>query len=318
MRFIAALAVAAAAALTTGVSFAKGIEPTRISLPKGPGSIEGLGRNFAPSLASGTASYGVDIAVPPGAGGFVPKISLDYDSGGGVSDLGLGWRMGGLPEIRRRTENGLPRFDASDAFEITGLGIPSDLLEVAPATFRPQYESGAFVRVQRARDGWEARDKSGTTYRFGGEGFVRSEGSNVATWLLREQLDLHGHRIAYAWHVEGGHARLRSVVWNDFSPDVRNEVSFEYEDRPDRHVLFSSGIRDEITKRLIAIHVKHGGVLVRRYEVAYAPGAHSRVSSVALVGRDGTSRMPALSLAYTEPSFAAAGQVVAMTTPPGR
>src|SRR4051794_20817950 len=73
---------------------ASGTSATKISLPTGPASIEGLGKNFAASLASGTASYGVDIAVPPAAGGFAPHLSLDYDGGGGVSELGLGWRLG--------------------------------------------------------------------------------------------------------------------------------------------------------------------------------------------------------------------------------
>jgi hypothetical protein len=67
MRLFTAVAVAIAMALAPALASANGLEPTRISLPKGPGSIEGLGRNFTPSLASGTASYGVDIAVPPGA-----------------------------------------------------------------------------------------------------------------------------------------------------------------------------------------------------------------------------------------------------------
>ena len=40
---------------------AAGVNPTRISLPKGPGSIEGLGRSFVPSLASGTALDGTKL-----------------------------------------------------------------------------------------------------------------------------------------------------------------------------------------------------------------------------------------------------------------
>jgi hypothetical protein len=299
---------------------AAGTAPTHISLPNGPGSIEGLGRNFVPSLSSGTASYGVDIAVPPGAGSLVPKIGLDYDSGAGVSELGMGWRLGGLPSIRRRTENGLPKFDSSDSFEIAGIGISCDLLEVSAGVFRPEHESGAFVRVQRLADGtgWEARDKSGTTYRFGGAGFVEAEGDHVATYLLREQIDLHGHKVAYSWDTSSGHALLQSATYNDYGDAARNVVKITYEDRPDSHVRFSAGIRQALTKRVKTIEVTHGGQLVRRYELGYAPGVHSRLAAVDLVGNDGTSRMPALSLKYTEPSFATDGQITAMASPPGR
>src|SRR5262249_8393985 len=216
------------------------------------------------------------------------------DSGSGASEIGLGWHLSGAPRIRRRTENGLPRFDVSDAFELSGLGMPCDLLEMSPGIFRPQEESGAFVRVQRSSDGslWEARDKTGITYRFGGPGFVEAEGGNVATFLLRESIDLHGHRVAYAWDISEGHALLQSVTWNEYGDAARNVVLVTYENRPDHHVLFSAGIRQKLTRRLKTIDVTHGGALVRRYELAYTPGNSSLLSQVDLIGSDGTSRLP--------------------------
>ena len=318
MRLLAATAIAAIALSLAGVSRAStGLEPTHISLPSGPGSIEGLGRNFAPSLASGTASYGVDIAVPPSAGGFAPHLSLDYDSGGGVTDVGMGWRLSGIPTLRRRTENGLPQFTDGDPLEIAGMGIPCDLLEISPGTFRPEYESGAFVRVQKAGPGtWQARDRSGTTWNFGGGGFQEAEGSRVATYLPSEAVDLHGHKIAYEWDASSGYALLQRVVWNDFGTGARNEILVSYEDRPDPHVLFGSGIRRAITKRMTAIEVRHGGQLVRRYELSYGKDVHSRLATVSLVGRDGTSRLPTLSLSYTTQTLQP--QIVAMQNAPGR
>jgi YD repeat-containing protein len=260
--------------------------------------------------------------MPPSAGGFAPHLSLDYDSGGGVSELGMGWHLSGLLRVRRRTENGLPRFDASDAVEVAGLGVACDMLEISAGLFRPEFESGSFVRLQRAGSGagttWEARDKGGTTYRFGGDGFTESDGGHVASWLLRESIDLHGHHIKYTWDVTGGYALLQHVTWNDFGDSARNEVALSYETRPDAHTLFSAGIKQTLTKRLTKIDVNHGGALVRRYEIGYTPGVHSRIAQVELVGRDGTSRLPRLSLAYTDVSLAADGQVTAMQNPPGR
>src|SRR5690242_18589366 len=107
----AALVVVAFLAAATPSHAANGTDPTRISLPSGPGSIEGLGKNFVPSLASGTASFGIDIVVPPASGGFAPKLSFAYEGGSGVSELGMGWRFAGTPRIRRRVDNGLPKFD---------------------------------------------------------------------------------------------------------------------------------------------------------------------------------------------------------------
>jgi len=315
------VALTVAAVIAVGAAKAKGLESTRISLPNGPGSVEGLGKTFTPSLASGTATYGIDIGAPPGAAGHAPKLSLDYDSAGGISDLGIGWQIGGVAEIRRRTENGIPKFDDTDAFEITGFGAASDLLEVSSRTYRPQYESGAFVRVQRSSDGktWEARDKRGTTYRFGGDGFFEEEGGRVATWLLREQLDVYGHSIKYTWKTDGGHGRLERVVYNDFSAEVRNEIVLNYERRPDAHVRFTSGIKEEFRDRVTSIDVKHGGATVRRYDLSYSPGLHSQLASVTMFGNDGATKLPTLSLTYTEAKLAAdAGGLVAMKFAPGR
>jgi len=49
----------------------------------------------------GTPSYHVAIAVPPGAGGLVPKLGLDYTASSANGLVGYGWSMGGLSTIAR-------------------------------------------------------------------------------------------------------------------------------------------------------------------------------------------------------------------------
>ncbi len=314
-RAIAALLACAASLCAITSAAANGVDPTRLSLPKGPGSIEGLGKNFEPSPASGTASYGVDIATPPSVAGFAPKIALEYDGGGGVSELGSGWRLGGIPALRRRVADGLPRFDASDHFELTGIGGGAELVEVEPEVFRSRFETGAFVRVVRSGDRWEARGKDGITYRFG-DGVEEAEDGHVATYLLYEQVDLHGHRISYEWDTSDGKALLERVIWNDLSDAARAEISLEYEARPDVHETFASGIRQRITKRLVRIEVSRGGSLFRRYELGYRAGSRSLLESVAVVGADEATSLPEVRFDYTE--LASDPTVVQMQSSPGR
>lgn len=306
---------------TTRVSEADSAHSTKISLPKGPGSIEGLASaDISPSLSSGTASYSVPILVPPASAGFGPNLAFAYDSGVGVTELGLGWRLAGMPKLRRRTEEGLPHFDGSDRFEVEGLGIPSELLEMPDGFYRPRYEDGSFVRIAKGRreNEWEARTKVGAVLRFGGSGFIEAEAGDVSAFLLREQRDRHGHRIAYEWDVAEGHALLSRVVWNDFDETARNEVSFDYEDRPDHYRRFSNGIAESLTRRLRSVSVRHGGALVRRYELTYGDGIHPALQAITLVGSDGKSRLPAGRFDYTEAQFeASAEQVVTMKNPPG-
>ncbi|HEY5960840.1 MAG TPA: SpvB/TcaC N-terminal domain-containing protein [Polyangiaceae bacterium] len=91
------------------------VSPSRLHLPKGPGSLEGIGENVEPNLNMGLASYGVAIDLPEGYGGATPSLHLVYNSGAGNSDVGLGWSLS-VPSIERMTSRGLPRY-------VTGAGI---------------------------------------------------------------------------------------------------------------------------------------------------------------------------------------------------
>src|SRR5512139_72592 len=86
-----------------------GVTPNTISLPKGPGSIEGLGESFQPTLNAGTAKYGVALKVPPGTAGETPSLALSYESGAGNGAVGFGWH---LPAsfIQRRSDKGVPTY----------------------------------------------------------------------------------------------------------------------------------------------------------------------------------------------------------------
>ena len=106
------------------------------------------------------------VPFSPGRSGFTPSLSLSYDSGSGNGPLGFGWGLG-LPEIRRKTDKGLPRYcqgDESDVFVLTGA---DDLVPVLNpdgsrktrsrvvygttfevAFYRPRVE-GLFSRIER-------------------------------------------------------------------------------------------------------------------------------------------------------------------------
>src|SRR5512139_1979475 len=87
-----------------------GVSPQAISLPSGPGSIQGLGESFQPQLNSGTGSYAVPLALPRGTGGITPEMTLVYNSGGGNGVLGLGWRLSGAVTVVRNTDHGMPLY----------------------------------------------------------------------------------------------------------------------------------------------------------------------------------------------------------------
>ncbi|MCP4150696.1 MAG: hypothetical protein GY757_23315, partial [bacterium] len=95
------------------------IQTPNIELPKGGGAIRSMGETFQPNAFSGTGSYSIPVPITP-ARGFEPELSIDYNSGAGNSEWGIGFSLS-LPKISRRTEKGIPKYDDSDIF-IAGTG----------------------------------------------------------------------------------------------------------------------------------------------------------------------------------------------------
>ena len=135
-----------------------GTKPTVLSIPSGPGSIEGLGKSFQPQLNTGAASYEVSLTLPSGPGGFAPTLALTYNTGFGNGPLGRGWRLVGPLAIERQTDKGFPHYRDRDqedgvagCFRIRGRRtrpafgwhVPAGERPELPAFFRPKRRSPA-------------------------------------------------------------------------------------------------------------------------------------------------------------------------------
>src|SRR5262249_13426811 len=86
-----------------------GVTANTISVPKGPGSIEGLGESFQPALNTGTAKYGLSLRVPPAPAGHAPSVTLSYEGGRSNGMLGYGWALA-MEFVQRQTDKGIPRY----------------------------------------------------------------------------------------------------------------------------------------------------------------------------------------------------------------
>ena len=184
-----------------------------IAAPKGGGAVRGLGETFSPDLFTGTANFTVPITVSHGRHGLQPALSLTYSSGAGNGPIGLGWALG-IPGLSRQTAHGLPAFDASDTFVLSGA---EDLVRIATrgtrTTYRPRSE-GLFARIERVEevnaghDYWEVASKDGLVSRYGTPGMRGRDMGTIAhprdrarvfAWRLTETVDPFGNRIAYEY-----------------------------------------------------------------------------------------------------------------------
>src|SRR3712207_3059122 len=66
-----------------GPAATPGISLPTISMPRGGGSLRGIGEKFDVAAATGTGSYSVPVPLPAGRGSLSPQLSLGYDTGSG-------------------------------------------------------------------------------------------------------------------------------------------------------------------------------------------------------------------------------------------
>jgi YD repeat-containing protein len=310
MAVLAALLCPSAPALAqTGVS------DDRVSLPEGPGSLEGVGESVRPNLNMGTMSYSVPVPVPAGFAGTTPDIALRYDSGAGSGAVGIGWSMD-VPNIERLTLRGLPEYDTDDEFTASG----GQLVRVSadPLVYRARDERG-FVRYtwHDAGDGaggyWTAEYPDGRVGYFGADrdgvldpaARVEADGRTFR-YNLVEMVDVFGHRARYLYERDqaaAGQVGTSLLVAVDYvfgqgdDGPATYQLGFEYE--PARDAGGVSVISDakpgydvRTTSRLRAVSVFARGRKIRGMRLTYEPyataGGFTRLTRVETTGqRDG-------------------------------
>jgi len=273
---------------------------TAINIPKGPASIEGFGRAYEVSPASGLPSLSYPIEVPPGRAGHAPQLALHYHAGGGANVLGLGWSLD-MPAIERSTRAGIPRADGPEVWQLRHLGDGEELTETVPGTYRQRIEQSAPIIVHALAGGaMSARATDGTGYLFGLTDDARLVGEAGPVRLeLSAVTDVHGNRIDFAYTREVGSDAplLSTITWND----GRARVVLAYEARPDILVSHATGQRIALAHRLASIRTEVAGEPVRTTTLTYARSLEapsSRLATIATAAADGAA-LPTWRLGYT-------------------
>ena len=297
-----------------------GVAPNVISLPSGPGSIEGLGDSFEPELNSGTANYSLTIELPPGRGGFEPELTLNYNGGKPNGILGLGWRLNTL-FVQRQTEKGLPHYtlwpdgdgldndkdgtvDDYDEFDTLIYSNKEEVVPVADGHWRLENES-EFIRFRRMNDGWFATRRDGVRLEFGLVESSRVElGGRVFRWHLDRMIDLNENVVEFEYENldDGVQVYPTRIVYNRTASGAM-EVKFRYEPRPDVITDFRPRFELKTAYRCVEIAVLAGREPVRSYKLGYADPSSWRpislLESVTVIGRDGVSGLPPTRFGYT-------------------
>lgn len=315
-----------------------GVAPNVISLPAGPGSIEGLGESFQPQLNTGTARYAVRIPLPKGHN--TPELKLQYESGFGDGPAGIGWVFG-PGSIARQVDKGIPRYvdapngadddhdgeiDEADETDTYVGPDGEELVPVGGGVYRARIEGG-FVRYRKLVAGWEATVRNGTRLEFGTTAAGRvadAAGEKLFRWLLERSTDTNGNVIEYRWGSFPGsdsQKYLREIRYGPGAPPwaAFYFASFAYTDKPDWRADYRSGFLVRTTKRLAKIEVGIQGTLpaqcavgdwnadgvqdalISRFAIGYDPAHPDRsfLAKITRFGADGVNWLPPISFGYS-------------------
>ncbi|MBI4511048.1 MAG: VCBS repeat-containing protein [Deltaproteobacteria bacterium] len=273
--------------------------PTAVTLPSGPGSIEGLADSASPDLFSGQVSYSVPIRVPT-KGGLSPSLSLDYEGTLGNGPIGVGWALR-LPTIRRSLQEGVPTFSDADELVIDGL-VSGRLVPIGNEEYRVEGKAHA-IRVRRVDSRFVVTDENGVNYVLGATSQGRlGPPARTAAWFVETVLNNAGERVDFTYEHDRGQVYLATVSWG---PNKVYRLFFSYEDRPDDVVSLKTGSRVVTARRLRDVRVKSFGDDIAVTHLGYEEtGPLSRLGSVRVTGRGGRGEMPVLRFSYATPGAA--------------
>lgn len=294
-----------------------GVRPEVISLPSGPGSIEGLGESFEPLLNTGQFTYQIPIKVQPGRAGFSPSISLFYNSGKGNGKLGIGWNINEI-FVKKQTDKGLPRYDDPsdpDTFinengeELVRVeGYSTDTLQV----YRIKNES-SFRKYEyhMDEDFWICTNRSGNKYYLGcrmnqedvSARIIHPDNSLTYAWHIAEAVDTNNNIIHYSYFREQNQIYCDGIEYGAIesnNPEAIHKINLDWESRPDSISDYRPTFRLITSRRLKEISELTAGKLVRIYKVEYEREISvSLLKKVTLFGSDETTSMPATIFGYT-------------------
>jgi RHS repeat-associated protein len=192
----------------------------QVTLPEGGGAIHGVVETFRDDEFTGGASLSIPIPLSP-CRDFEPHLSVEYGSGGGNGIFGFGYDLS-VPSVSRKTAKGLPRYDGSDTFVLSGA---DDLVPTPDGrrsesaggeqyqviAYRPRTE-GAFIKIEQwleSKTGasfWRLVGADNVTSLFGkSPGGRLSDPQNpghVFQWLLEETFDTRGNHVLYEYEAE--------------------------------------------------------------------------------------------------------------------
>ncbi|WP_025742879.1 SpvB/TcaC N-terminal domain-containing protein [Aquimarina pacifica] len=221
-----------------------------INLPKGGAAISGIGEKFKVNSVTGTGSLSIPLTFSSGRSGFAPQLTLSYDSGNGNGVFGYGWEIG-VPAISRKVSKGIPKYDNSDVFLMSGVEDLVPYLQEEGAwvqlereeedyhvvNYRPRLE-GLFSKIEKWKNKntglsyWKTVSKKNITSLYGVSEEARiydpHDKKRVFKWLIEKSFDAKGNVIQYEYKRENADGIDVANSFEDHRLKEKNGFNYAY------------------------------------------------------------------------------------------
>lgn len=274
--------------------------------------------------ASGSASYSIPIAIPPGSNNVVPSVSIEYNSLGGSGIAGMGWNISGLSAISRVARNvyfdgtsGPVELSANDRFAMDGsrLVVKTGTYGAASSTYGTEVENFSTVTAIGTQGNgplsFEVLTKDGVKIEFGNTAdsrFMSQTGNTVMFWRINKLIYPDGNYIEYVYTDTSTErdSRISEIRYTgNASAGVTpyNKIEFTYKVRQEGSPVTFSDIRTTyeagssiVSKYLLdLVTVKAEGAVVKKYQFGYGhDNINSYLKSVTEFGSDNSQLNPTI------------------------
>jgi len=293
-------------------------------LQVGPGRIMASQVN----LNSGSATFSYPIELPPGPGGFQPKLNLNYNSAS-VDEMKNKQDVGSWVGIGWSLDFGSISYDANTDSYYLNINDSSYQLIATDQTQKNYHTNPEqYYKITRSGNTWNVYDKDGILYQFDGTSDSEQYLYNTCyRWDMNLIQDTNGNQATMSYvqniKVSGTNTWVRSadpaslnygsiqVLFNSSYDQNNPNDGYLRNDDPQSYGSNPAPLVME-NRKLNSISINVGEALIRQYNFTYNTtnsnyssdyggiyyaGALS-LASLTQIGADGVSQMPQMTFSY--------------------
>lgn len=251
--------------------------------------------------STGSASYNLDLGLPPGTNNMVPQVSVNYNHNAGEDYMGLGWFIGGLSSIKAVNKTiflngaaGPIKLDGNDQYALDG----NNLISIGGNNYR--LENDNFSLITKYSSYFTVKTKEGLTMEYGNSADSKYSGTTLSKYefFLNKVSDSYGNYMIYEYENKTTHNEIKikkiSYTGNDAANiPLYNSVNFYYNTKQKSERKFVAG--ELITESLILrqIEVKAELTASKKYDFIYANrNNHDYLNQIDFYDYDGNKVNP--------------------------